>query len=335
MTRTNNKILFLTSSVYERKISKKYITIVSYLKKAGYECDVFCLDRATIKNGDRILIKKTGTDFSISLRIKGEWHKVTEYSFAYWYHPQVAKSILQHPSLSNVLYIKNQFKCALKSIYLCRPSLPWFNDPISAELAENKILQIKRAGESGLLVPETVITNSPEEFRIFCNEHKNSVIKTLAPSILRYRALFTSKVTETDINNAERMKNCPAIIQNNIQKAHDIRVTVVGSTVFPVQIESQHNESTRTDWRANNFVKRNRLQIIKTTLPDEISLKLLKFMKRMKLHYGAIDMIRTPAGEYYFLEVNPYGQWYFIEEITGLPIASTIAASIDSRIKNR
>ena len=44
----------------------------------------------------------------------------------------------------------------------------------------------------------------------------------------------------------------------------------------------------------------------------------------MKLVFGAIDMIVTPAGEYVFLEINANGQYLWIEKQTGLPITSSI-----------
>jgi hypothetical protein len=46
-------------------------------------------------------------------------------------------------------------------------------------------------------------------------------------------------------------------------------------------------------------------------------------------------MRRTPAGDYYFLEVNPAGQWAFVEERTQLPITKAMVdllASLDHPI---
>ena len=48
-------------------------------------------------------------------------------------------------------------------------------------------------------------------------------------------------------------------------------------------------------------------------------------MKDLGLCFGAIDMILTPKNEYVFLEVNPNGQWGWIEELTRVPISSAVA----------
>jgi len=53
---------------------------------------------------------------------------------------------------------------------------------------------------------------------------------------------------------------------------------------------------------------------------------LLRLLKHAGLRYGAIDMRRTPDGRYVFLEVNPAGQWRFVEEVTGQPITAAMAS---------
>jgi glutathione synthase/RimK-type ligase-like ATP-grasp enzyme len=51
-------------------------------------------------------------------------------------------------------------------------------------------------------------------------------------------------------------------------------------------------------------------------------------MRRLGLVYGAIDMRRTADGRYVFLEINPAGQWLFIEERTKQPITSAVAGKL-------
>jgi glutathione synthase/RimK-type ligase-like ATP-grasp enzyme len=48
-------------------------------------------------------------------------------------------------------------------------------------------------------------------------------------------------------------------------------------------------------------------------------------MEIMRLEFGAIDLIQTPDNEIFFLEVNPNGRWWWIEELTGMTIAKDIA----------
>lgn len=53
-------------------------------------------------------------------------------------------------------------------------------------------------------------------------------------------------------------------------------------------------------------------------------------MRHVGLNYGCIDMIVTPNGEYVFLEINPSGQWYFVQMKTNMDIASAIVDLIIS-----
>jgi hypothetical protein len=45
-----------------------------------------------------------------------------------------------------------------------------------------------------------------------------------------------------------------------------------------------------------------------------------EMLKRLGLVYGAFDFIRTPQGELVFLEVNPTGEWAWLEERLGFPM---------------
>ena len=48
-------------------------------------------------------------------------------------------------------------------------------------------------------------------------------------------------------------------------------------------------------------------------------------MGELGLLFGTIDMKLTEGGEHVFLEVNPQGQFLYIEILTGLPIANAVA----------
>lgn len=51
-------------------------------------------------------------------------------------------------------------------------------------------------------------------------------------------------------------------------------------------------------------------------------------MSALGSRFGVLDFLVTPAGEWYFLEINPNGQWAWIEQETGLPISSAIADAL-------
>ena len=67
------------------------------------------------------------------------------------------------------------------------------------------------------------------------------------------------------------------------------------------------------------------------TLPDDVQASLLRLMRRMQLVFGAIDQIRTPAGEHVFLEVNAGGEWGMLERDLGLPVSEALADALLER----
>lgn len=47
-------------------------------------------------------------------------------------------------------------------------------------------------------------------------------------------------------------------------------------------------------------------------------------MKRLRLHYGCIDLRLKPDGTYVFFEINPSGQFLFVEDDTHQPLCESM-----------
>jgi glutathione synthase/RimK-type ligase-like ATP-grasp enzyme len=115
---------------------------------------------------------------------------------------------------------------------------------------------------------------------------------------------------------------CPTLFQQYIAKATELRITVVGNSVFAAEMYTQIDPRTTIDWRRGSPVAVPHRPV---TLPPAVERCCLELVHRLGLTFGAIDMVRTPDGEFVFLEINPNGQWAWIEGLTGLQIAKKIA----------
>ena len=93
---------------------------------------------------------------------------------------------------------------------------------------------------------------------------------------------------------------------------------MVGQNVFSAGVNSQTRESTKTDWR------KEKLEFFIEDIPVEIKEKCILLVKNLNLKFGAIDLIKDKNGNYIFLEINPNGQWAWIENETGLKISDSI-----------
>jgi glutathione synthase/RimK-type ligase-like ATP-grasp enzyme len=113
----------------------------------------------------------------------------------------------------------------------------------------------------------------------------------------------------------------PGICQQFVPKSYEVRATVVGSRIFSGKINSQASPETKIDWRHKPFD----IEEEPIDLPPDVETKIHALMRAFGLIYGAFDFIITPEGRHVFLEVNPAGQYLWVEAKTKLPITAAIA----------
>ncbi|ANZ25349.1 hypothetical protein RAJCM14343_5772 [Rhodococcus aetherivorans] len=192
--------------------------------------------------------------------------------------------------------------------------------------AARKTAQLTLAGRLGFELPPTIVTTSPDEFLDFWDRHEGQVIsKPLDRPFLidgddgYFR--MCEPVTTTDLGYAEAMRLCPMIVQGYVPKQIEVRVTVVGQRVLGAAIHSQDSNHTRLDWRSYDP---STTRYSRHELPAALAALCRSLVAELELQYGTIDLILTPDGRYVFLEINPSGQWLWIEDATGLPISDAL-----------
>ena len=224
-------------------------------------------------------------------------------------------------------YVTTEWNAFLKALYAIIGDR-WFSHPNAIFLAEDKSRQIRLAHEVGFNVPETVITNDLDAVKEIQQDFK-LVAKPMRQALIDdgniASVIFTSSVGTLSEDDFASVSVCPAIFQRCITKDIDIRVTVVGRRVFSVAIHSQSTEETKTDWRRGSNPDLPHEVI---TLPEDVAEKCVRIVQSQDLRFGAIDLVRDRDGEIWFLECNPNGQWAWIENRTGLPIAEAITTEM-------
>lgn len=203
----------------------------------------------------------------------------------------------------------------------------WVNHPEAQVTADYKPFQLHIAAGCGLRVPRTFISNDPEEAHHFFEACDGQMIyKTMSrgqvfnDSGALTGVIYTSSVTKQDLSDSDRIRHTCCLFQERISKQLELRITVIGTTVFAAEIHSQQYERAALDWRRGY----EGLAYGVHSLPSEIREKCLLLTGRLGLHFAAIDMIVTPQGDYVFLELNPSGQWAWIEMHTALPLRGAI-----------
>jgi MvdD family ATP-grasp ribosomal peptide maturase len=205
--------------------------------------------------------------------------------------------------------------------------------------AENKTLQLRIAREVGLDIPRTLTSNDPREVRRFAADCTGGMVtKMLSPFAIyddagHENVVFTTEVGAHELEDLDGLRLCPMTFQEMVAKDIELRVTVVGNQIFTAAIDSQQADASRVDWRRNGIGLIDAWQ--HHQLPSTVNDSLLAFMDHFGLNYGAIDLILTPDGRYVFLEVNPVGEFFWLERVPGLPISAAIADVLLDQVPRR
>jgi len=198
----------------------------------------------------------------------------------------------------------------------------WVSPYESIVDGENKPHQLEAAASVGFAVPATLITGDAAHARQFVEAHKVCVVKSQASEFPKGKTLMTSVVSSEDVLSYEGLSVDPMIFQQYIEPAYELRVTVVGDAVFAAKIVSADQGPFR-DWRYGHVDGSFGATV--ATIDADLQRKCIQITKQMGLRYGAIDLIVDKEGAVWFLEINPNGQWAFIEESTGQPIGKAMA----------
>ena len=206
----------------------------------------------------------------------------------------------------------------------------WMSYPDAIAAASYKIRQLSVAHSLGFNVPSTLISNAPELVDNFRRDCGQIVAKPLfsgeVQSERERRVVFTTPIRDSDSLAFSNIQLAPAIFQAYVHKDLELRVTVIGDKVFTASINSQEVDDALNDWRR---AAPGSLCFQSYTLPQSVSEQCAQMIATLGLSFGTIDMVKTPDGNYVFLELNPNGQWGWLESHTGDPYTATIATLLE------
>jgi glutathione synthase/RimK-type ligase-like ATP-grasp enzyme len=186
----------------------------------------------------------------------------------------------------------------------------WANPPSAAYAGCLKATALVAARRVGLSIPRTLMSNDMTAVRAFVDRAPGRVaVKGFRPAVWKagsnHAVLQTTILEAAHLADEDSLRLSPAIFQDFVPKAFELRIAVFGETCIAAKITNQDD----VDWRSTYEMTLEPYQ-----LPDAVQAKLLAFMRQMGLVMGAIDMIVTPEGEHVFIEVNEQGQMLWVED---------------------
>lgn len=211
----------------------------------------------------------------------------------------------------------------------------WMSDYSAVQEAESKTLQLDLAREVGLLVPDWVITADPEIAAAFMAAREDTIIKPLCTPAdfdpTGDKGIFATRVHGPGAIDLSHLSWAPSIFQQAIPAVADLRVTIVVDKVFPAGRETDPTSQGPVqlrDWRYEDLQDDSGFRALEP-LPRAVERKLVALLRRLKLRFASMDLVLDVAGDFWFLDLNPNGQWAFIEDEAGLPIGAALAGALE------
>lgn len=225
-------------------------------------------------------------------------------------------------------YTQAEWAEFIENFFAHVPKERWINHPSCNAAASRKLEQLTIAKRFGFQVPNTLVTQNPKALKEFYNAHRNGVIaKPISTGYLERAEgeddslIYTNLLGDEDLSALEDLSACPTFFQEFISKQIDIRITVLDSAIHAVALSAKDHKGTqRCDIRRNNMADVTYSPI---ELPNDVRGALLRLVQHYELRFAAIDMALSTEGVWYFFEINPNGQWAWLDEVAGANIANS------------
>ena len=269
-----------------------------------------------------------GSNFAIHVKDSGRRFDSDDILSVWYRRPREIKSVHDEDAGINSFRLEQASAC-LRGLYFCtHDSARWVNPLPAIHRSRIKLQQLQLANRLGLSTPQTVVTNVPEIALTFVARVGDVCVKSLDNPWYkvsdRLHPFFTHVLSRDDLRgHVQSVRQCPVLLQQFIKKDYDIRVIVMGDELFAFEIDSQSSPLSEVDFRG---LSPSRMVHRSHQLPSELCDKMMRFVRSQGLLYSAVDLVHTKAGEYYFLENNPNGQWLWLELMTGVPLTDTLIA---------
>lgn len=229
--------------------------------------------------------------------------------------PQSIQSAVAETELAHGDYLNNECRSSMGAVLNWRGfSGRWISDPTATFRASDKVYQLQIARECGFQIPKTVVCQSKDEvLDLFIRCNKRIIVKPLVGVSTKF--LVTCQIEDPALIADEAFSACPAIYQERIEGTQHIRLFAFGNQMIAGKIDSED-----LDWRPNLNVP-----ISDWNVPKDLADRIKIVLSRLGLRMGIFDLKISPNGTCYWLEVNPQGQFLFLQPFVSIDIAEAFA----------
>lgn len=299
--------------------------VIAWIESLGYQVYRINYEDRSVKIKridicEREILIQIGTDEINLMQAKSVWFRRNGISYE-MFDIEVTKQVAENIFFDKVLstyalnHLKRETESIINYIYSSLESsckaLGYYSN---SELNKLQVLNI--AQKQGLIIPDTFVTRKMSDVKSKLESNGVLITKALSNGIYvngERNAYYT--YTEEVNNDLIRQLNrniSHSLFQTQIVKQFEIRSFFLNGNFFSMAIFSQSNDKTSVDFRKYDEDTPNRTVPYK--LPISIERKLSKLMNELNLNTGSIDMILGSDERYYFLEINPVGQFGMVSQ---------------------
>jgi len=298
--------------------------VVAEVRRRG--SSVICLESASFPLESQLTAWLDGQAWRISFSFSGAELDFDDIGSIWFRRSPVFRF---HPDLSPAerRFADHEAQLALGGLLQGLDCL-WVNHPDNVKAAEHHPLQLKLGADVGFRVPRSLITNDSEAVLRFFDQCEGQVIyKPMSGADLPAQddsgalSAYTSLVKRDQLSLVDAISATPCLFQEYIPKKTELRLTIMGEEIFPVQIDSRHAPECAIDRRRGYEHLRYRV----SQLPRDVRERCLLLCDHLGLVFATVDIVITPENEYVFLGINPSGKWLWLESATGLPMTQAMA----------
>lgn len=231
------------------------------------------------------------------------------------------------PSLPELdQYIENESDTLKGFLYKRMSDNERINNP--AVYNCNKLCALNMAVKVGLNIPNTIISRKRNDIKEFLIDNERCVAKSIQDFYEKQetnRYVFVGEVSRVNIGDITEESYWYSLFQQEVSKKYELRVFYFCDKIYAMAIFSQLDKKSELDYRSVSPNDEHPNRMVPYRLPKELKKKIIRLMKLLKLESGSLDFIVTPENQYYFLEVNPVGQFNFLSELCNYYIERDIA----------
>ncbi|HZV72661.1 MAG TPA: hypothetical protein VFF79_03005 [Conexibacter sp.] len=207
------------------------------------------------------------------------------------------------------------------------PGVEWLTPLDRLVFCENKLIQGRVAQGLGVSIPRTAVVSLPEAIPAEFGE--NVVVKPLGSSHFaeadqQERVVWAESMSRRD----ERLKlldGAPFLVQEHLVAEYHLRVVTVAGQAWSCALDATN---LPVDWRRHEAAHHS---FVPFDSPDVCD-RALMVAAAMSLGYSSQDWLLT-GDDAVLLDVNPAGQWLFLEEHTASEVTASIAQWLGGHLR--